>query len=430
MFDISTIQTAFLSLIGWRDSLDPEQSPLASTLTASSSGLYFNDAHPLVTIENIDATAPDYDSMTTGVWAVGTTYALGARVRYSNITYISLQAANTGKTPSTELTWWKAILNVHIESLTKTAIVNMVERFINERQLQNASKALLEDVRLFDGSGRVTSSIIAQSRFVGFEIKVRNYLGLVASIKKVSAQFTGLQDKTKLYLFHSSQEAAVATFEMTTTKTDTAEWLTPVGFDMNFCKYAYNDAGGAWYVGYFEDDITGQAINRDIDLVAQPCGECFKDQYNRYSWEIRNRYISVIPCQFPASALNGVTLPDMDKVAYSSNENWGLNLAITAHCDLTDFFIDNKNIFIRALWKQVAHDVIKGIAFSTRIDGLKNELKADAYSELKGDPAKEYRQGIEHELNNEYKAINFAISDLNSPCMNKPKNTGLKVGSI
>jgi hypothetical protein len=39
-------------------------------------------------------------------WAAGTTYAADARVIYEHKVYQSLQAANTGKTPSTMAAWW------------------------------------------------------------------------------------------------------------------------------------------------------------------------------------------------------------------------------------------------------------------------------------------------------------------------------------
>ena len=198
---------------------------------------------------------------------------------------------------------------------------------------------------------------------------------------------------------------------------------------MNFCKFSKTDAGGAWYIGYFEDDITGQAINRDIDLVSEPCGTCLKDAYNRFSWEMRRRFFEMTPIAIDFKYLNGVSLPDMDGVTYTSNVNWGLNLSITAHCDLTDFFVDNKTIFLRALWKQMAHDVIRQIAFSTRMDGAMQTLRSDAYIELKGDPTRPYKSGLEYELTKEYEALNISTADINSPCFGK-KNKGIKVGGI
>lgn len=431
MFDVATVQAAYLTLIGWRDSVDTEYPRLNTTLKTTTSGLYYNDAHPLVSIENLDACGFNYDGVNNATYAAGTTYAKDAVVRYNNVTYISLAGTNIGHTPSSSPTWWEPQFNSLLTQLINTATVNMVQRVINEKQLIGANKSLLDDVKLFDGDGRVTSTVVGQSRFVGFEIKVKNYEGLVAAIRRIGGQFTTIQTKLKIYLFHSSQTTAVTYYEMTTTKTNTMEWFTPTDFNMNFCKYSKIDAGGAWYVGYFEDDLmlSGQAINRDIDLSVAPCGDCWKDTYNRFAWEMRNRYFYLNPCSFDNAYLNGTSLPDMDKVEYTSNVNYGLNLAITAHCDLTDFFVDNKTIFTRALWKQMAHDVVKLIAFSTRMDGTVNQLRQDAYIELKGNPQVPYKSGLEHELNKEYSALNISVADINSPCLGK-RNKGIKVGGI
>lgn len=43
---------------------------------------------------------------TVAAWVVGTTYPIDAEVNYDNYIYVSLQAANTGKTPTEEPTWW------------------------------------------------------------------------------------------------------------------------------------------------------------------------------------------------------------------------------------------------------------------------------------------------------------------------------------
>ena len=77
----------------------------------------------------------------------------------------------------------------------------------------------------------------------------------------------------------------------------------------------------------------------------------------------------------------------------------------------------------------MAHDVIRQIAFSTRMDGAMQTLRSDAYIELKGDPTRPYKSGLEYELTKEYEALNISTADINSPCFGK-KNKGIKVGGI
>jgi hypothetical protein len=288
----------------------------------------------------------------------------------------------------------------------------------------------MEDTQLFDGEGRITSTVVGQGRFVGYEFKVKDYTGLQLAIKRIGGQFTQTQAALKIYLFHSSQDDAVLTYTMTTTKAKSLEWFVPTtAIEMNFAKYSKNDAGGAWYLGYFEDDLTGQAIQREVDLTVEPCGSCMMDKYNLYAWQLRNRYFKFTPVSFSSQYLNGVSLPDMDGVGYEV-QNWGLNLAITVTCDLTDFFVNNRKSFARLLWKQVAVDVVKAIAFSTRMDGVSKSIKTDAYLEIKGDPNKTYRSGMELDLAKEYQSVALGVNDLNTPCMGKQTKRGIRVGAI
>ena len=99
MFDAATVQTSYLSLIAWRESADTEMPKLSSSLKTTESGLYYNDAHPLISVENMEAIAPNYDAMVASDYAAGTTYAKDALVRYNAVAYISLVAANIGNTP-------------------------------------------------------------------------------------------------------------------------------------------------------------------------------------------------------------------------------------------------------------------------------------------------------------------------------------------
>jgi len=74
MYDVTAVQDSFLSLNGWRDTPDTDYPRLGSAVKTSDSGKYYNDVagHPLVTIENIDAVAPDFDNYPTSDWLIAT----------------------------------------------------------------------------------------------------------------------------------------------------------------------------------------------------------------------------------------------------------------------------------------------------------------------------------------------------------------------
>ena len=58
MIRIPEITTALMPLVGWMQDYDPERQ-IAGELTQSESGLYYQQAHPLLTLENIRAIMPD-----------------------------------------------------------------------------------------------------------------------------------------------------------------------------------------------------------------------------------------------------------------------------------------------------------------------------------------------------------------------------------
>ena len=56
MFNISTLKTELIGMIGLRDSEDPDYP--VNTLTGASQSVYYDDYHPLLTYENLYEIAP------------------------------------------------------------------------------------------------------------------------------------------------------------------------------------------------------------------------------------------------------------------------------------------------------------------------------------------------------------------------------------
>jgi hypothetical protein len=189
-----------------------------------------------------------------------------------------------------------------------------------------------------------------------------------------------------------------------------------------------NDAGGAFYLGYFEDDITGQAISREVDFCQEPCKGCISESYNRFSYEYRNRYMKVTPCSFDAAYINSTNLPDMDGVAYHCSNNFGLNLSLSVRCDFTEILTNNRLMFSEPLQMQVGVDVLNLLAFNTRNNGISEQLKSSAYVALKGEPANGVL-GLEERLAAKIKGLELDLSDIEAPCLAR-KGGGIKIGGI
>ena len=62
----TSIKTGLNGFIGYRQNIDSGGVQISDAqLIASSSGLYYNDVHPLITIDNLLSIAPDYSRVFT-----------------------------------------------------------------------------------------------------------------------------------------------------------------------------------------------------------------------------------------------------------------------------------------------------------------------------------------------------------------------------
>ena len=89
MIRIPDIVTALQPLVGWRQSYNPAEA-IDTELLQSESGLFFQDAHPLMTLNNVAAIMPDDFIFQYPEWDKDSEFPAGVKVRYDNKVYISL----------------------------------------------------------------------------------------------------------------------------------------------------------------------------------------------------------------------------------------------------------------------------------------------------------------------------------------------------
>jgi len=349
MYDVIKIQTAFANLVGWRSPYNPDFPALSSAVTTSNSGLYFQDQIPFLSIENMDAIAEDFDNMGLSIYVAATTYGLGAKVTYSDRAYISLQAANTGKTPDSNPTWWRTLLEQFLLDTNKQVALMTLEEMLTMKKLNNATKSLYDQVMVFEGSGSMAETVINESRFVGLKVTPGKFNAVAVKLNYIGLQFTQPQTDLKIYVFHSSQIDPVETITMSTTKTAKGfQWIELTDIMLYYSNIDQStvtdqvDAGGCYFVGYFQDDITGQAIDKQWDYTKDPCGDCNKDEYNRWAYNIYNKFSRVEPFYVESDDQNGLLMWDIEHTQYPRIGNFGMNLNISVMCDMTDIIISEK----------------------------------------------------------------------------------------
>lgn len=421
MYSIKEITDCLFGVVGFRQTDNPDYPTLSSALIQSESGLFIQDEQPLLNIENIDQALKNYDSFTYPAYVAGTIYKLGEIVSFGGQKYQSLTANNVGNQPDISPNQWE-VVDVFSQKLTgfiKSSINKAVTKVFNQKKLRRNTKAIFDNVYLFDGVGRINDKELKKGRFVGIMFKVLRHNDIAAIIKRIGLQFDQPNVDFNLYLFHSSQVDPIKTFTYTLNGTGSFEWNAQEDYQV---KYNQNDldVGGFYILGYYEEDLTGQAIIKRYrwDIVPQ-CGTCNGDYgfYQKYS-----QYIEFTPISVSSSHLEGIKpsdgaakLFDVAKMAKHYDTNFGMNMELTVKCDLSDFFCKNRDLFTDVIMKSVAVDLLQEIAFSTRNNAINKETRVKAMYEL--DNRENNSIGKKKEFENAIKAIDIDLSDLNTVCL-------------
>ena len=399
MFNISTIKTNLYGLIGLRDTVDPDY-PLC-TLTGATESVYFDDYHPLITFDQLNHIAPNFDSMNYTKW-VSTGYSTSSYVMYDNVAYCATRTMLTGDTPSKTSTARTAPVNAWIQNKQYASINKLCNQLFTNKKMNESAKTFLDSVQVVDGAGRIEDTITAGSGFVGFEIDLKRINNIKAVINHIGLQFTATQGSLTVYLFHSSQKAAVGTWTFTTTVSSSFDWqsaTSPATGDneLHYVNYTNNiNSGGRFYIGYFEADISGSAI------VKNACDGV------RYKW---SKWATIRPITVASGDLDGTNIFDIDKIGYTDT-NYGLNLSFSIKTDLTEMMVDRKELFVNALGYQFANDMIQGMVFNSDSRINKMQDTATRNSVIHEWSAPENPNSIKRRLDESIDSLSFDLSEI------------------
>ena len=415
MIRINDIQNALLHLVGWEQSFDP-QHQIDDTLTETESGLYFQQAHPMVTLENIRAMMPEDYMYQYAAWNTNTEYRKDAKVSHSSKVWISLENHNEGNAPADGSEYWKEydFMSDYLRRMTLQNIAQVIQTFLTKKSLQRESKSLLERMVFFDGAGRINNTIANNGNLVGFEITPVRSLGVTAKISRVGLQMTGAVGKVKLYLFSSDERDPIQTKEVTIAKGNgSMEW-----FDLSDW---YMRGSGCYYLCYNQDDLPEgmEAINVARDWSREPCGTC--NRGNLEAWRELTKYLQVAPFRIKAleTFAEFPELWDIEDNIYTNTHNYGLNVEVSVGCDLSDFIIKQHDIFATCVQKQMAATIIRTLAMNpdVRVNRRQsNSSREDLLYEVDGNPQGR-ATGLGKELNDAYDALDLDTRDIDRICL-------------
>lgn len=428
------IQEKLLHLIGWEQNYDTSDLKISDALTVSESGLYFQQIHPLLTLQNMSCIAPDFKNMTFEEYNAEKAYSKGNIVKYNELLYKALQNS-VGKQPDIESEHWVETnpFSEWLESKTKASIQKAISRYCNEKIAQGTYKTLCENRTLFDGTGRLVDVVKNRKNLVGFEIVPVRAKGVTTKINKIGLQFTEPGEYT-LYLMHSSMDAPVKIIKLNKIRKNSIEW-----FSLNDIYLSYqsddNDAGGSWYLCYFQSELPegSQAIRKDKDWSKEPCGSCSRKEL--LAWMAWSKYVEVHPFYVNEELVEIEEEPhlwDVENNQYTYDNNYGLNLEITVACDITDFIIEQRMLFQDIIAKQVAVDMLREFAYNANVRTNRHSINAsrlDILYEVDGDSSSMKKSGLSYQLDMAFKAINISTQGIDRVCL-PCKNNGIKYRTV
>jgi hypothetical protein len=398
MYNVETLKAGLINLVGFYPSLPGEEE--LYHLTASESGLFFQDFHPLITLENLVSIAPDFSEVVFPAYEGATAYSIGEIVSSNSKVWECIQAT-TGNAPADPSVYWRetSAFNNWLEKKVKAGIIQTIEGWIGEKFTKRTARSLLERETLFTGTGQMDNLQVAGTKIAGHQIQVSRFLGLNTRLHEIGLQFASNGDVT-LYLVKNNETAAVKTETISYTGGGGETWHS-VNWDL--------DPNGAYFLCYNQADLPGLPVNHlpDYLSIGVP-GSTY--------WPAFSKFLAISAFEAPG------TLPalwDLSGNTYGLNVSHGLNLKFSVTCDYTDLIIEQKDLFKTAVGLQVAINFLREFVHNPNSVVNRNErtMKAEQILyEIDGDP-RGREGGLAFRLSEALAGIQFDTSGIDKACL-------------
>ena len=433
MYRADAIKENFLHLLGWRQNYDTAEFAISDSLTESETGQYFQDMHPLITLDNIRSITPRFN--TDAPEYEDKEYKQGEIVSYNGKLYKLIQPTNkAGETESyidpSNVDYWAVYdpFSDWLQTKTEASILKAVESYYSVQLADRTVKNLLESKVLFDGAGRLVDVVRNTNSLVGFEVIPIRAEGVTLRVEKIGVQFNK-NGKFNLYLMHNSSPQPIKVIPIDYTKNGGMQWI-----DMQDLYLPYisddTDAGGSWFLCYSQKELPGdmQAVEKNRDWSKEPCPTCSRIDY--LNWQAWSKYLEIHPFKTPAP--DTVKMWDVQNNVYTYTTNYGLNLKVTMECDLTDILIAQRKAFQNVIGLQVAADMIREFAYNPnfRINRMQqNFSRNELLYELDGDSTSNKKGGILYRLDKAMEALRIDTTGINRICI-PCRNDGIRFRTV
>lgn len=290
MIRIDKIKLGLFGRVGFRQPDIAEYAIVSAANIASASGLTFQDASNIVSVPNIVQTQDNPNINTAGI------NTLLERYQHSSILEVCNKVFNG-----------------------KPDFVNTVNPYPYAKSFRN--------------------TMDKGNKFVGIRYTpTAKDMAFIISFAELA--FNGTES-FNLYVFNSNLSDPIKTIPVTTIAGQSKVTITDI-LIANETTYK----GGCFYVGYFEEDVVGEAYLREHLSSSIP---------------IKSQYIMIDP----VSVVHNNRVLDIITESLHS-DTFGLNFGIEVYHDYTELILKNKAMFDRAIQYQCVIKMIDAIKNSTR----------------------------------------------------------------
>jgi hypothetical protein len=423
MINSEQVKEAFFGMVSIGQTMS-NLPKIDADLAQNTSGLVLNDLHPFFTHENIYDSANGLDQYATKESDIRAYDAIVAYkkddiVRHSAITYRCI-VNSTGNLPTNTAYFLPTNLYSHyLRRKLNYAYSESVRAVLDAKMGYSAQgKTIVSNVLLYDGRG-LNDTVEKRGRFVGYKVFVLRP-NMKFNLHRVAIQLTEAQD-LDIYIFQANNPdpLAVQTVSYTTPYKMTEFTINPITFGSELSTNEY-------LIGYYESDLVGRAIKRDIDLVSPSLGCCNNVSYSYF--QKFSSFVDIKPFYVESDYLtnNELSWSSGEEVVINGN-NFGMNMNFTVNCDLTDLIIQQKALFKPLIQQTLVVSILKDIINSTRDNATANNVRGLV---LANGTIQGYIKTEEDRLKKRIDSVSLDMSTLDSTCMPKSTRFRIKTGSF
>lgn len=379
MFNSPVTRECLSKLIGWKDHYDlTEIGATPADMKISETGEFYQEKHPAMRLDLIQSSLP----------------------------------------PNRDLF-------EYLEETEDSAITEVLNDIVIAKQMAKTSKEVVANDIIYNTEGWITNTIINESRFVGIRFRPVHQIGLKAVINRLALQMTDAQTNLDIYLYHSHKAEPIDIFQYTTTQGGQFNWKE---VDWDLMADDVDLSGGSFYIGYYQDDIAGQAVKYDkLNWRTGYCGTC-DGGVNQTRFTSIAKYVNMQSFYVASANLDPAkNMFDPESIIETDTTNWGFNFNVSVKCDLSNFWCDNRTSLRTALGLRVVYKILKDISFSNQINHVEEQLKMMIIRDLEGDSETRYIN-IADQYEKALKALKFDHSSINSICLPCSVNSGVTYG--